>query len=464
MPTKHRLIISKVLQFTFIFMALAGFSIMMTGCGGVGETEGEAGKVIITANNGAQEGEDKRLEEQRQVRQLFSEKYPGAELRYDAWQFSPESFMARMAGDTATDIIGLFATEATVVIEKQLAADITNKVKSWELYPYVNKEVLEPITYEGKIYGLPVGGVVGSYVMTLFYNKELFKEAGIEQPPQTWEEFVDVAKKLTDREKGQAGFGILGEKSSSGWHFLNWGWQAGGEFEVKKDGKWVAAFDSPEVITALQFIKDLRWKHDVLQEDVLSDNDDLFEYFSSGRIAMALFTPEYLVHLIEKYEMPYEKIGIALLPAGPGGRANQMGGAYNIINPIISEEKKEWAFKAMLFDYDLETIELKCKIMNEQGRIFGFGTIPVFHGEYQEKVEAIIDKYRTVPGQDELMKEAAKYIKPEPPYYCQQLYGEILGPCVQAVLTREDADPNALLERAAEEFQADYLDKLTLKK
>ena len=46
----------------------------------------------------------------------------------------------------------------------------------------------------------------------------------------------------------------------------------------------------------------------------------------------------------------------------------------------------------------------------------------------------------------------------EPPVYCQEMY-KILDSCVQAVLTDENADPQALLDKAAEDFQRDYLDK-----
>jgi len=454
--------LSRDVVLLFLFSLLV--SLWMAGCGGGEgpESRSPSGQkeIVITVNNGPLEGDEKRIEEHRLLNELFMKKYPGARIYGDPWQYSPESFMLRISGGTCTDVVGLFASEAATIIEKGIPTDITDMVTEWDKYPYLNKSVLDPISHEGKIYGLPVGGVGGSYVMTLFYNKDHFREAGIEKPPDTWEEFVEIAKKLTDRSKGRAGFGILGEKGGAGWHFLNWVWQSGGDFEVKENGGWKAVFDSPEAVRALQFLKDLRWKHQVLQDDILCDNDDLFEYFSAGRISMSIFTPEYLVHLIEKYEMPYQKIGIALLPAGPGGRANQMGGGYSIINPNISEEKKKWAFRAITFEYDLDTIELRCQIMKRQGRIFGFGVLPVFSGEYQDKIEAIIDKYRTVPGQQELMQEASEYIRPEPPYYCQQLYSEFTGPAVQKVLTDQDADPEELLKRAASDFQERFLNKV----
>ncbi|MFA6160159.1 MAG: extracellular solute-binding protein [Parcubacteria group bacterium] len=46
---------------------------------------------------------------------------------------------------------------------------------------------------EGKIYGVPMS--VDS--LALYYNKDLFNQAGIANPPRTWNEFIDTAIKLT---------------------------------------------------------------------------------------------------------------------------------------------------------------------------------------------------------------------------------------------------------------------------
>jgi len=453
-----------------MYICLLGLLIMVVSCSSekTEKTKTPSGEktYVITINNGAPEDDKPRLAEQELFIRLCEQKYPNIKVKYSTWQFSPETFIAKMSAGTATDIIGVYATEGAIVIEKGLAADITEFVKNWELYPYINKEILEPFTHKGKIYGVPFGGLGGAYVMTLFYNKDLFTKAGIvdengePKPPQTWEEFVEVAQKLTDRKKGVAGFGILGDSQASGWHFLNWVWQAGGEFEKKVNGKWKAVFDSPEAIRALQFIKDLRWKYDVLQKDVTANNDDLFELYVSERIAMAIFTPEYLFYIVEKYKFPVEKIGISLLPAGPGGRANQMGGSFFIINPTIPRDKQEAAFKVITFFFDLNYIEEACKLRRKWNRLVGIPCLPVFTPEYQNKIDAIIDKYRNVPSLSELMKEAVKYMRPEPPFYCQVLYSEYLSPAIQKVLTDKKADPAELLKKAASDFQRRFLDQL----
>ncbi len=50
------------------------------------------------------------------------------------------------------------------------------------------------VTYEDKMWGLPMGGETTG----LFYRTDLFEEAGIDDPPTTWEEFEATAAALTD--------------------------------------------------------------------------------------------------------------------------------------------------------------------------------------------------------------------------------------------------------------------------
>jgi multiple sugar transport system substrate-binding protein len=426
------------------------------------------GRLVVTLNNGAPEDDKKRQAEQRLVREYYERKHPDATLFHDTWQFSPDSFFAKFVGGTLTDVVGLFATEATLILDRRMSADITEEVRAWPLSKHLNPRMLDLISRDGRIYGLPVGGAgVGFYVMTLFYNVDMLREAGLtdEQgrviPPDTWEDFTTYAVRLTNRERGVAGFGILGETGAAGWHFLNWVWQAGGDFERRDaDGRWRAVFDEPEAVRALQFIKDLRWKHDVLQRNVLATNDELFQMFSSDRVAMAIFTPEYLTYLVDKYQMPYEKIGICLLPKGPAGRANQIGGAFVIVNPRLTGLHKQRAVDAILVDHDLDLVRARVKLLSEQGRRIGIPYIPIFLPEYQDQLDAIVDEYRNVPDLSDLMQEAAQAVRAEPPYRCQQLYKQYIGPAVQEVLVNERADPAAILKRAAARFQVRELDPI----
>lgn len=423
------------------------------------------GKLIVTSNNGAPENDLKRRAEQALLSRLFEQAHPDATLVYSTWQFSPESFLARYMGGTLTDVVGVYATEAAKLLDLKMSADITEQVRAWHLYPQLNLELLEPMMRDGRIYGM--SRVQGFYVMLLFYNRDLFRKAGLidetgePTPPQTWDDFTTMAQRLTDREQGVAGFGILGETGGNGWHFLNWAWQAGGDFERRlPDGRWISTFHEPPVVSALQFVKDLRWEHDVLQRNVLAGNDELFQMFSGGRIAMGIFTMEYLEQLVDRYGMPLEKIGVALLPAGPAGRANQIGGAFNLVNPRLDGLHKQRAFDSIALEADLDVIEERMRLLNEQGRRVGVPAVPVFKPEYQAKVDAILDKYRNLPARRQLMQQAAEAARFEPPMESQVLYRDYLGPAIQEVLVDPDADPASLLQNASRRFQQRVLEPI----
>ena len=54
------------------------------------------------------------------------------------------------------------------------------------------------------------------------------------------------------------------------------------------DGKWKATFNSPEAAAALQYIKDLKWKYDVLPTNTLIDGEEYSKLFATGNAAMQI--------------------------------------------------------------------------------------------------------------------------------------------------------------------------------
>ncbi len=260
----------------FLILLILPFTLLTFNCGkkeqsSSQQTATEPSKLILTVNEGPKEGDEYSEKEWNLLIKLFEQKYPNVKLEPQSWEYSPEVFISRSITGGLTDLVKTWATEGEVVTTRNLALDITDMFNNWEGSKDIEEIVLKPFKRNDGLYAFPIS----AYSMSLFYNRSLFKEAGIvdengeANPPDTWDEFVEAAKKITNREKGIVGFAMNGETPRVGWHFLNWGWQAGGEFEVYQDGKWKAAFDSPEMATALQFIKDLKWKHDVLQSDLM---------------------------------------------------------------------------------------------------------------------------------------------------------------------------------------------------
>ncbi len=422
-----------------------------------------AGKVVVMINNGPKETNKVAVQRLKEDIARFNKIYPDIEIRWTDRPYSPDSFATSMAGGTAEDVISLWATEGYVV-ERGYALDLTEMLNDWQEKAQINKDVLAPFVRDGRVYALPTDG----YLMGLIYNKKLFRQAGLldgdgnAEVPANWDEFVAVAKKLTDKKGGVSGFGIMGNGAQAGWGFLNWVWQAGGDFELERSGFWQAVFAEKEAVEALEFVKNLRWKHDVLQSSLLSTSQDLQARFASDQIGMIISAQDVVPALVNQYGMKLENIGVALLPAGPAGRANQMGGNYLIINPKRPREVQEAAFKwitwRVLGSAAPERIKEKGEDLRRQGQIDALTALPIFIGQTDKKAREAAAPYKDVLVDfPEIWNEAAKYMRTEPPFFCQQLYSEYLGPAVQAVLTEKDSDPKILLAKAARGFQERFL-------
>jgi multiple sugar transport system substrate-binding protein len=106
---------------------------------------------------------------------------------------------------------------------------------------------LEMCSYRGGIYALPLE----TDVRLLFYNKGLFRQAGLDpdKPPTSWEELLSFAEKLNVLDKNGeyeiVGFNPLYGQS----YFWMYVWGKGEDF-ITEDGKVVV--NSPGIVQALQ--------------------------------------------------------------------------------------------------------------------------------------------------------------------------------------------------------------------
>lgn len=125
----------------------------------------------------------------------------------------------------------------------------------------------------------------------MYYNPKMFKEAGIETPPATWDEFVADAKKLTkdtngDGKPDQWGFTAAGASVSANSHqaFVR-GLQNGGTL-FDKDGK--PTFDSAAQVAGVKQWIDLMATDKVMSpsDAEISDGAQKVDNLINGKAAM----------------------------------------------------------------------------------------------------------------------------------------------------------------------------------
>lgn len=173
-----------------------------------------------------------------------------------------------------------------------IAFPMAEQGKFYNLQEFLDTDAdIRPDTLVPNItYSLEPGNVIGigpgPESFGLFYNEDLFKEAGIEPPPSnvadawTWDEFVGVAKKLTVDTNGKTAadpdfdpkkIKQYGVNLSTWWGvYSNFIYSNGGDF-ISADGK-TFGLNQPEAVEALQKISDLMNVYHVSPSPVQSKN------------------------------------------------------------------------------------------------------------------------------------------------------------------------------------------------
>jgi len=208
--------------------------------------------------------------------------------------------------------------------------------------------------YAGKQVGLPLD----CHPQGLYYNLKLFREAGIvdaqgnPKPPETWEEFLDAARRLTkdkdrDGRPDQWGFAFT-------WLRTNWITfisQHGGSI-LSPDLKRAALADPPAV-RATQQMCDIITRYGVAPKP---EGFDSWMGFRQGRVAMAI-EGIYMLSSVEE-QRGLEYAGAPVPSFGP--KRAVWGGSHMLCMPKnLSPQRAQlvWRFMRYLSDHSLDWAE-----------------------------------------------------------------------------------------------------------
>jgi multiple sugar transport system substrate-binding protein len=89
--------------------------------------------------------------------------------------------------------------------ENDWIADISERFSESERSRFVDGAI-QSLTYEGRVYGAPHTMDAGM----LYYRKDLLKKSGFSDPPKTWEELKEVARKVVQDQGTRYGFVFQG--------------------------------------------------------------------------------------------------------------------------------------------------------------------------------------------------------------------------------------------------------------
>jgi len=228
--------------------------VALFGCTGIAD---DRTAIRLTNWGGAGDGGDF----DRLVKQLYREfetHNPDLDLKVEGIPGSQEyvtKLLLSFVAGTEPDIITLDASSSAVFIENGVLMDLAPIAASdpdFQLDDYW-PNVVDIARRGEKLYAIPVDFTP----MVMYYNRRMFREAGIPEPRPGWTyaEFLAAARSLT--KPGQYGFEFA--NWMPGW--ITWLWNNGGDVLHPETLRAVGTFDSDANVAAVEFLRDLITVH-----------------------------------------------------------------------------------------------------------------------------------------------------------------------------------------------------------
>jgi multiple sugar transport system permease protein len=291
-----------------------------------------------------------------------------------------------------------------------------------QILPVISRP--SPHAGEGKhIYALP-GELM---VVGLFYNRELFRQAGLpDRGPQNWDELASFSKAVSSLGEGYHGLFLLGGADAS-WSLMNFLWSAGGDAVVDSGGEnWLAAFDSPAAVEAFEFY----YRLVEVDRSVVRSNWRVFSTLQKKTGMMFNYVGSSTTTLDP------DQWGMAAVPLGPSGQRGSEVNAQllGVFSGITDAKKRRAAYDYIRFTTGPEAEQIKVATLVELGQASMVN--PVLLSKYGFADYLALSP----PGLQAEFLEALKNAKPEPyGRNCNMVYKEISDPLDRILLSRKIA-------------------------
>jgi multiple sugar transport system substrate-binding protein len=386
---------------------------------------------------------------------LFEKQHPNIDVKAVEYAWNGATFAAQLAAGRLPTVFTVPFTDARTLGEHRQVADITAAVKKWPYYNRFQKTVIaEATTAKGRIIGVPYA----AYAQGLHYNRELFKQAGLNpnKPPTTWAQLRSYAKRISQR-TGAAGYAQMGlNDNTAGWIATTVAYTLGGRMEKGRGTSATATLNNKYTVQALNMLKQMRWTDNSMGSTYDYTWPTINQAFAAGKIGMFINGSDIYTFLVQAANLDPKIYGIAPLPLGKDKNAGVLGGgSIAVLRPDTKGAKLDAAMKWIDFFY-MEKLVRKpaairdAKILVANKQPVGVPAFPIFNKKQYVLANSWIKPYVNVP-----LKQMAPFLTgifkqnlyPEPAASTQSVY-HALDPVVQAVFTDKNANISSLLSQA----------------
>jgi putative chitobiose transport system substrate-binding protein len=216
----------------------------------------------------------------------FEQETPGVKVRWVdvPWSDMQSKILTAVSAGTAPDVVNLNPDFAAQLAGRRAWIALDDKIPEAVRQQYLPK-IWQSNTLNGKTFGVPW------YLTTslTIYNTDLFKQAGVAQPPTTYTELAKVAQQIKQKTGKYAYFVTFVPEDSA--EVLQSFVQMGVPL-LNAEGK--AAFNTPQGKTVFQYWTDL-YQQDLLPKEVLTQGHRrAIELYQAGETAILSSGPQFL--------------------------------------------------------------------------------------------------------------------------------------------------------------------------
>lgn len=313
-------------------LALASTTSILAGCGSANKSS--SGPIQLSFEEGIQSPQTQNYV-QKEI-QVFEKAHPNIHItmqNYGAADSEIPKIESAVAAHNPPNLLwiapaytGQFAVSNAIVPAQNYFHG--EKFKASTIFP----GLLKTGTFNGKVWTMPFD----ANNLAVYYNKKLFKAAGITKTPKTWRQFLTDAKKLT--KNGTYGFEMpIGNQEWTVWIWETLLWQAGGH--LLNASRTKVAFDSPAGVKALNYWVTLMKNH-VATFSPLNQGYQLGD-FESGKVAMMINGPWNYSALQQQHQVDY---GAFPLPKDKIAATNIGGESLFIFNTTPAQNRAAFLF------------------------------------------------------------------------------------------------------------------------
>ena len=254
------------------------------------------------------------------------------------YQESIVKALTAFKGGTPPTLAVLLSTDLFTLIDENAIVPIDSLASSAEDKKWIDgfyKGFMENSQTDGKTWGIPFQ----RSTIVMYYNKNLFKEAGLnpDKAPANWNEMVEAAKKLTKRDAAGnvSQWGVKIPSTGFGYWMFQ-AMTASNDTILMNSAGTKTYFDKPGAVQALQHWVDLTTKDKVMPAGSIEWGTTPKDFLEQ-KAAMVWTTTGNLTNIRTNASFPF---GVAMLPGIKHPGSPTGGGNFYVFNKTSPAEQQ----------------------------------------------------------------------------------------------------------------------------